>query len=268
MGSNKIKSPEGEREAWVVANSPVWKCGHVALPSEGTRIAHDPGKRPHSLATGLCGACLLVKEAERAEEYENDDDDDDEREAESYWHYRDRNSYKTGDMSPTEKEDKGRDSHTTEYVAKSTVKKTYGFTETEVQKLLGDPDRFAANPHYRTSDKVCLYLRSRVLHVCASEAYMQARARSASRRKNGADTPLSVLVAAAAAGEAKRALVRTQEKEKVAAAERLRIWRQDQSEKAADIEKVLQEKDLTVQNAATPGTRTRAEMLARAEAKF
>ena len=48
-----------------------------------------------------------------------------------------------------------------EYITKSTVKSDYGLTDSMLKEL-GEPDKIAPNPHYRSSPPMQLYLRERV----------------------------------------------------------------------------------------------------------
>ena len=49
---------------------------------------------------------------------------------------------------------------TTEYIYKSTIKNTYGLTDSWIERI-GEPDKIVPNPHYR-SRKSYLFLRARV----------------------------------------------------------------------------------------------------------
>lgn len=67
-----------------------------------------------------------------------------------------------------------------DYITKSTVKEDYGLTDGMI-KQLGEPDKTAPNPHYRSSAPMQLYLRSRVEQWVADHA--EAVAKVLARRK-------------------------------------------------------------------------------------
>lgn len=48
-----------------------------------------------------------------------------------------------------------------DYITKSTLKKDYSLTDSLIKKL-GEPDKIAPNPHYRSAAPMKLYLRERV----------------------------------------------------------------------------------------------------------
>jgi XPA protein C-terminus len=56
-----------------------------------------------------------------------------------------------------------------EYITKSTVKTEYGLTDSMLKEL-GEPDKIAPNPHYRSSAPMQLYLRERVEKWIAENA--------------------------------------------------------------------------------------------------
>src|SRR6185369_8921332 len=67
-----------------------------------------------------------------------------------------------------------------DYITKSTVKSDYGLTDSMLKEL-GEPDKLAPNPHYRSSAPMQLYLRERVEKWAAEN--VERIAKAASRRK-------------------------------------------------------------------------------------
>jgi hypothetical protein len=79
---------------------------------------------------------------------------------------------------------------TKDYIYKSTIKETYGLTDSWIKRL-GEPDRVVPNPHYRSKNSY-LYARARVEayieeHQAEYNALLAGRAKRSERAKKAAD---------------------------------------------------------------------------------
>lgn len=68
-----------------------------------------------------------------------------------------------------------------DYTTKSRLKEQ-GWTDGMIKKLLGEPDTTKPNPMYKSAAPMALYLVTRVQKVEASEAFREAKEKSAGRK--------------------------------------------------------------------------------------
>ncbi|GAB1541269.1 hypothetical protein NUACC21_39400 [Scytonema sp. NUACC21] len=81
----------------------------------------------------------------------------------------------------------------TEYITKTDLKITRGWTDAAIKKFLGKEDKNTRNPLYRQAAPVCLYLLTRVLEAESSQEFEQWKILSSKRReaaRKGAQTRL------------------------------------------------------------------------------
>ena len=178
------------RAAWITEHKPLGRCGHpMSARDFAILIPHDETKRRTHLMALLCSDCDRGFRRERLglpsrREREQIQLQERLRQGipESVWEEDFIRSSRQDRHTESLLEDaRGRDSHQSEYVAQSTVLKTYEFTQGEIDLFLGAPDRLARNPHYRSGAEMRLYLRTRVEAVRNTETYLRSRMKRRNR---------------------------------------------------------------------------------------
>ncbi|MUG96399.1 hypothetical protein F7734_30260 [Scytonema sp. UIC 10036] len=72
---------------------------------------------------------------------------------------------------------------TAEYITKTDLKVTRGWTDAAIKKFLGSEDKNSKNPVYRSASPVCLYLLERVLEAESTEEFEHWKKLSEKRRE-------------------------------------------------------------------------------------
>ena len=70
-----------------------------------------------------------------------------------------------------------------EFISKGTIKKELGWTDGSIKNFLGEPDKLASNPNYRSGPPMQLYLQSRVRAAMETEEWKGWYTKTLARRQ-------------------------------------------------------------------------------------